>query len=64
MTNAEKFEEVFGIKVDECPSGICHIADDSYCQNASGCDKCELYNFWEQKYIGAINIEGRPKNDN
>lgn len=50
MTNAEKFEEVFGIKIDDVPSNICDIADRSICRNANGCVNCELYHFWEKQY--------------
>lgn len=48
MTNAEKFEEVFGIKPDiesmviECPK----ILECKYCED-SGCH-CEMW--WREKY--------------
>ncbi len=50
MTNAEKFEEVFGIKIDEFPAGICDIVDHSICIDAKSCVKCKLYHFWEKQY--------------
>lgn len=50
MTNAEKFEEVFGIKIDEYPDDLCSIADREICVNHN-CDKrCPLYHFWEREY--------------
>lgn len=51
MTNAEKFEEFFGIKVDEFAADPCDIADRStICGNTNGCAECELYHFWEKQY--------------
>lgn len=58
MTNAEKFEEVFGIKIDSCPDDPCCIADDKYCSvnGFSGlikdkkCQDCELFQFWSKEY--------------
>lgn len=51
MTNAEKFEEVFGIKIDEnYPADPCDIFDSNICTEASGCSKCIAYNFWGKRY--------------
>lgn len=50
MTNAEKFEEIFGIKIDEYPDDLCDIADHEICMNASGCSKCPLNHFWKKQY--------------
>jgi len=50
MTNAEKFEEVFGIKIDEYPDTLCDIADHDICVNASDCSHCRLHKFWEKQY--------------
>ena len=50
MTNAEKFEEIFGIKIDDTPDDICNIADHSYCINANDCHHCKLHNFWKKRY--------------
>ena len=50
MTNAEKFEEVFGYKVSHFPNNPCDIVDEDYCINANGCDKCKLNNFWNKQY--------------
>lgn len=51
MTNAEKFEKVFGIKIDEYPSDLCDIADHKYCKNCITCHDCELFKFWGREYI-------------
>jgi len=51
MTNAEKFEKVFGIKIDDiCPSDPCDIIDHNICINANGCVDCPVHNFWEKEY--------------
>ena len=50
MTNAQKFEEVFGIKIDEHPADLCDIADHEICMNHS-CSHCPLHKFWEKQYL-------------
>lgn len=50
MTNAEKFEEVFGIKIDEYPDELCSIANDKYCTNSNACTDCTLFHFWSKEY--------------
>ena len=57
MTNAEKFEEVFGIKIDELAEDPCYIADDNYCAcnplttfTKKHCGDCELNHFWSKEY--------------
>ena len=51
MTNAEKFEKVFGIKVnDTYSSDPCDIVDPSICINANSCGTCPVCNFWEKEY--------------
>ena len=46
MTNAEKFEEVFGIKIDEnYPAGICKTISHDICD-----EECPAYKFWDRKY--------------
>ena len=50
MTNAEKFEEVFGIKIDEYPGDVCDIADHQICIDASDCHHCPLHKFWDKRY--------------
>ena len=52
MTNAEKFEKVFGLKIDEnYPSDPCDMVDHDICVNADGCHNCPVYKFWEKEYI-------------
>lgn len=51
MTNAEKFEEVFGVKIDkDCPGDPCCIADHQICIDASDCHHCPLHKFWKKQY--------------
>lgn len=51
MTNAEKFEEVFGIKIsDEYPADPCDMADHHICINAPSCSRCPLKGFWGKQY--------------
>lgn len=50
MTNAEKFEEVFGIKIDDdYPADPCDIFDHTICTD-SYCEYCLAHNFWKKKY--------------
>lgn len=49
MTNKEKFEEVFGIKLKEHPLSICHSTSLTMCN--SECDKCPSHGFWEREYV-------------
>lgn len=50
MTNAEKFEEVFGLKIDEFPDSICDILDHSICIEHDCNYGCPAYKFWDRKY--------------
>lgn len=51
MTNAEKFEKVFGIKIDDTyPSDPCDIVDHNICVDANSCGDCPVHNFWEKEY--------------
>lgn len=59
MTNLEKFEEVFGITIDDrfirSPSGQCTILDfvdpTIYkCEDYVTCHECPLFKFWEKEY--------------
>ena len=51
MTNAEKFEEVFGIKIDEdYPANICGCVDPKICTNHICVDECPAFKFWEREY--------------
>lgn len=50
MTNAEKFEEVFGIKIDEnYPEDICQSIDHNICVEHD-CSDCPAFKFWDQEY--------------
>lgn len=51
MTNAEKFEEVFGIKIDEeYSSGICQSIDHKICEEHN-CPDCPAFRFWDKEYV-------------
>lgn len=51
MTNAEKFEEVFGIKIDEnYPAPICKCIDIHICERSITCSECPAFKFWEREY--------------
>ena len=51
MTNAEKFEEVFGIKIDEnFPSDPCDIFAHDICIEHRCNTRCSAYNFWDKKF--------------
>ena len=55
MTNAEKFEEVFGKKISKCAPDPCNIID--YSQGGclhSECFSCELSDFWDKEYDNKI----------
>lgn len=64
MTNAEKFEEVFGIKIDEYPDDPCSIADHKYCTNSNACTDCTLFHFWDKDYDRDINKEVKDNDNN
>lgn len=50
MTNAEKFEEVFGLKIDEYPAGICQTISHDICEQNICDEECPAYKFWDRKY--------------
>lgn len=50
MTNAEKFEQVFGVKVDEDAPDPCDIFDRSFCNNTDACCGCRAQFFWDDEY--------------
>ena len=62
MTNAEKFEEVFGIKIDENhPDNPCGIFHHFVCVEHECNMKCPAYKFWERKYkMNNHNMENIP----
>ena len=49
MTNAEKFEEIFGLKIDDRPDELCCIINHNICLE-NCCDTCPLSNFWNKEY--------------
>lgn len=50
MTNAEKFEEIFGYKISELnPDPPCGAVEEEICMKHS-CDKCPMNNFWFKQY--------------
>ncbi len=54
MTNAEKFEEVFGFKAN---TQLCYMPEDIGCPLCEDCDDCP-YNKWlEEEYTGAESEE-------
>ncbi len=51
MTNAEKFEEVFGVKIDEdYPADPCDIFDHNICMETYDCSRCIAHGFWSKRY--------------
>lgn len=48
MTNKEKFEEVFRIKLVEHPVTICHSTSLKECDGK--CETCKSHGFWEREY--------------
>lgn len=51
MTNAEKFEEIFGYAIDEFPIDPCDMIDHRVCANwGDSYSKCPIYNFWNKHY--------------
>ena len=51
MTNAEKFEEVFGIKIDEdYPAGICQTISHDICEQNICTEECPAFKFWDREY--------------
>ena len=58
MTNAEKFEQVFGIKIDGLASDLCDIVDHGICINNTSCNRCPLFHFWKKRYKEKKNTKG------
>lgn len=56
MTNAEKFEEVFGFKPNR---NLCYMPDEVECPNTD-CDKCK-YNKWLKEEWTGKGIENTMK---
>ena len=62
MTNKEKFEDMFGIKIDKAPSKLCHslcIKCPPNCvskkdPDVKDCSKCKCNKFWDSKFVGAF----------
>lgn len=48
MTNAEKFEEVFGFPVEPLRGG--NGCTYSSCDHYVDCKNCPKYDFWNQEY--------------
>lgn len=63
MTNLEKFEEVFGIKLDPYEAKNinfpCDAAHIDFCDKRSyHCDSsCPAKNFWDKEYVDKINYK-------
>lgn len=49
MTNAEKFEEVFGYKIDEFAENPCGTVEYNICIDHN-CDNCPILGFWRKEY--------------
>ena len=51
MTNREKFEEVFNIKLQENKVDACDLIDiGGRCIVLKGCGTCPADHFWEKEY--------------
>lgn len=67
MTNLEKFQEIFGITIDDrfvrSLSGQCKILDlidsnkEEACAKYATCHECPLYKFWDKEYIEKIKFD-------
>lgn len=50
MTNAQKFEEVFGLKIDkDYLDDICGCVDSKICASHN-CGRCPAFHFWKREY--------------
>lgn len=58
MTNKEKFEEIFNLKIDKYADDPCDIIVSRICKGKE-CkkNKCPLYKFWEKEYNPNIKEE-------
>lgn len=67
MTNAEKFEEVFGLKIDAFERitslKICELVDKKDICKGHRCNNCKLGNFWKKQYRKkkALNCDNKFK---
>lgn len=50
MTNLEKFEQTYGMKVDDMPDDICGIITHEICIEHNCNNKCPAYDFWNREY--------------
>ena len=60
MTNAEKFEEVFGFKPDihrHC------VVPMSVCEKMPNCRTCPFYAFWDKEYKECFVLRDEYKGD-
>jgi hypothetical protein len=55
MTNAEKFEEVFGYKISDFPVDPCDIISRVCALHT--CPSCPLFHFWEKEYTREENVK-------
>lgn len=56
MTNAEKFEEVFGFKAN---TQQCYMPECLQCPTDDGCDICPYDKWLEEEYTGISPAGGR-----
>lgn len=63
MTNLEKFQEIFGITIDDrfvrSLGGQCKILDlidpTKYkCEEYDSCHECPLFRFWDKEYVERV----------
>ena len=62
MTNREKFEEVFNLKMDDHPAGICLIIDSQVCDICG--DECPAFNFWDREWKKEDTNEQQTEEEN
>lgn len=58
MTNAEKFEEVFGFKAN---TKLCYMPEDISCPLHEDCDDCPYSKWLEEEYIGEISTQAESE---
>lgn len=62
MTNLDKFQEVFGITIDDryirSSGSRCYILDfigsSNKCEEYGSCHECPLFHFWDKEYIEKV----------
>lgn len=59
MTNREKFEEIFGLQIDDFPAAICRVVDRSIYENNICNEECPAFKFWDREWKRRNNSNDR-----